>query len=378
MARQISIKVAALGLGLGGANFAQAIKAKFGGTIGFVNLSQQDLDTANIENKEDAILLKGINAAGVEGSGAGKDRTEGGRYFGSNVDRIGQLAYKISADAEILFVCASTSGGTGSGLIPRTLAYLSTDEYLQPFVESGKKPPIVFAVALTPDFDEGVKSLTNTLDCLNEFRQMSAGDKKIGRFLIITNEFGKNESTTAAKYTRINEGAIAYLARYFEQFGSSREGVLDRADRFATLRTPGIHSFFSFDRNGRHETPFIQPEGARVMAAAAEIPEGELLESHIERWGLAIDDAIKGFFSPDESKMGSIVHLAGFNNWGKLTERFKNQLDLKKSRAADTQSTNKTQGIGLRDIAAQKEFVKKEYTAGTIGSIDDIDALFKD
>lgn len=365
-------KVASIGFGLGGSNFAQTIKNRLGGGIGFVNLSKQDLSTAVIENKEDALLLD------TNGSGAGKNRAEGGRHFNTKVDDISKLIYNVCdrENADILFVCASTSGGTGSGLIPRVLAYLFTKEFEEHFTSKNKVPPVVFAVALTPDFSEGIKSLTNTIDCLDDFRRVV--DKyKAGRFLLVTNEFGRNEKTTIEKYSRINEGSVGLIARYLEQYGSSREGNLDRADRLTCLRTPGIHALFSFGENGRHESPFIQPEGARVMQVGAEIPEGQNIGSLLDRWGLIVDDDIKGHFSV-EDKLSPIVHLAGFNNWNKLAERFKSQLELRKSRAEETQETNNTQGIGLSDVKKQRKFVTSEYSAGVIASVDDISDLFAD
>lgn len=368
MAEKIAVKVSSLGLGLGGSNFAQAIKARLGGKIGYINLSKQDLATANIENRDDALLLN------PEGIGAGKDRTEGGKYFGRTIDQISDLATRIADDSEVLFVSASTSGGTGSGLIPRVLAYFFTKEFEDRFTSRGKKPPIVFAVALTPDFDEGIKSMTNTLDCLEDFKLL-VEKKQTGRFILVTNEFGRNEPTNIAKYTRINEGAVGIIARYLESYGSSREGNLDRSDRFNCLRTPGIHSFFSFDEKGRHESPFIQPEGARVMQVGSEIPEGQSIKTYFERWGLLVDDVINGYFSA-EDRLPPIVHLAGFNNWNKLCERFKNQLELKKVRAAETQETNNTQGIGLQGVKLQKEFVAKEYNTSAIADVNEIADIF--
>jgi len=366
----IDFKCGFIGIGLGGSNIAQSLHAKLGGEIGFINLSKQDLSTVTGNYPKENVLLLDSN-----GYGAGKNRAEGAKYFNRSIDAIKDLGVRIASNAELLFVCASTSGGTGSGLIPRVTAYFYTEEFNDAINANRKTPIIVFTIAATPDFDEGVKSMINTLDCLEDFSLM-VEKKKIGRFLLINNDYGRNEKTQAEKYARINEGVANILTRYLKMCGHSKEGVLDKADRIASLSVPGIHSFFYFDDSkGKHESPFIQPEGARVLQVATEIPEGTTFAQYIDRFGLVVDDMIQGFYSKEENLI-PIVHLAGFNNWGKLTERFRNQLELKKARSNETAEVNLTQGSGLNDIKEQKKFIESEYSVNKISDINDIVDIF--
>lgn len=365
MSKVEQVKVATIGIGLGGANIAQAFTAKLGGTIGLINSSDQDMSTAGVREANNQCLIQ-VNG---RTSGVGRDRALSGKAFGIYASKIAAfiVAKCLEAEAEIVFVCASSGGGTGSGLIPYIMSLVFTTDFEARF--EGKKLPIFFAVVATPDTNEGVKSQQNTVELLRNFNTMIT-EKKIGRFLLISNQFGVHVKQDGAKYARINEFSVGLVARYLLNYGSSRQGCLDRADRFVGLDIPGIHAFFTFGDNGNHDSPFILPEGAHVTSALSEVPEQFIVSEALNRWGLNVGESFKGYYSAQD-EMSPIVHLAGFQNFSKLSERFANQVQLSLARATEAKSVNESQGVGLNAISEVRSSLAKEYKAGTI-SMDDI------
>jgi cell division GTPase FtsZ len=361
MAELKNVKVGAVGIGLGGSNLATAINAKLGGNLGLINLSAQDLK-ADIVSTADKHTLLGSG----KHHGAGKDRDVAKALFGAYMEDIKDRLVTTAQDTDILFVCFSGSGGTGSGLGPAALAISNFQEFKDAF--TGKKAPIVFALVECPDFREGIRSLLNTIGCLSDLKKFHSET----RVMLINNDVSKAEEPST-QYSEINEAVVGSIARYLEGFGSSRSGCLDLADRFTGMNMAGIHSFFSFEGSGKIQTPFILPEGARVQGVFAEIPEGTVgnLNTLIARNGIESDDRKAGYFTADD-KLSPIVHLAGFVNYDKLTERFRNQYSLLKARATETQEVNLSTGLGLKDLKGEKEWAKNEYSTKTIGSADDI------
>ncbi len=366
MVKTIPIKVSAIGLGLGGSNIAEALASRLKGNAFHINISEQDLATSSTPELENRLHL----GNGTE-YGAGRDRKVSKALFDGNPDDIRDFVYDHSRDREIVFICAAAGGGTGSGLIAKTIAMVFTEYFLDRF-KGNTKIPMFFAVIATPDTNEGLKAHINTIDLLKELKKLA--EHGIGRFILVSNQYAVNEKDSREKFSRINERTTGLIARYLEQYGTSKAGCLDRADRFAGLDVPGIHSFMTFDAERKVESPFILPEGAHIKSVLAELPEGFHLADELDRWGLNVGDKSEGFFIADD-QLTPIVHLAGFQNFNKLTERFAHQVELIQNRASETKTLNITQGTGFDRLGEHKAVLKDEYKPKVAKSMNQISDL---
>lgn len=365
------MNVATLGIGQGGSSLADALATAFKSNArGVLNLSAGDLKTsANV--KDDFRLLLGNGKV----DGAGKDREFSKQYFMDYESDISSLIWKIinsQDNIDILFICFSTSGGTGSGLGPAITAYVNS----QKFASQGKKRPIVFGVAACADTHEGLKNQQNTIEALREVSKLS--ENKLARFILVNNDIEGNTTDAQKKYAAINDKVASYIYRYFEGINTSRLGNLDKQDRLVALALPGVHSFCEFNPENPTEisSAFILPEGARVRGIYGEILEGTSasIDSITSQLGIQADDRTVGFYEPTVTSF-PILHFAGFSNLKKVTERYQNVISQIQARSTQAEKNDKTSGAGFNRIDANKDWMAESYQTKSAGGAEDIMAL---
>jgi hypothetical protein len=365
------MKISAIGIGQGGTNLADAIATKFGSqALGAINLSDNDLKTMKNISKDNQLHL---GNGGVDG--AGKQRNFSKQFFFDQQEEIRNLALKIIPGSDVVFVCFSTAGGTGSGLGPAISAYLNSSE----FERSGVKSPIVFGIAACADSNEGIKSQQNTIEALGEISNLS--ERKLARFMLVNNDVEGTVKEIEKKYAAINDKVASYLFRYFTGYNQSRLGCLDHQDRVVGLSLPGVHSFCEFNAENFEDiySPFILPEGARVLGLFAEVIEGSApaVESIKTRLGIQVDDSTIGFFEP-KTPTFSVIHLAGFSNLRKVTERYQNIISQIQSKSIQADNNDRTNGQGFSRVGANKSWIQDQSTVKKSDGVHDIWAAIGD
>jgi len=366
--------IGVIGVGLGGSNLALEIAKQFNTNpekIVLINLSSQDLTSV-----AQPIPMQNLCHLGkIKGQdGAGKNRDEGYNYVLENNDQLIEYAVKV-ADSEIIFVCYSLSGGTGSGIGPSLTALISSSTEFKRRLDQNKKPPIVIGIGICPDSTEGLKSMMNTVEALDE-------NSNLGKYFLVDNNFAK-DNDIKVKYTKINKSVASSLYRYLTQYGISQYGCLDKADRMSGLNIGGLHSFVILDSKSdgtvsKIETPFIHPSGARVKMCLSELNEViyQNYKSYINSLGLDIGDQITGFFE-NTNEVNSIIHIAGFSNISKISEIYRNRLQYLKERAKLSSEEDRV-GAGLKNIEEDSMWVKEHYNVDTSKSALDILRLGKE
>ena len=365
------MNVSLVGIGQGGTSLADAIATRFKAkAFGAINLSQKDLNVAN--NVADNLRL---NLGNGLHDGAGKDRAFSKQCFMDYKDDITKLLNDVLSveKSDVLFICFSTSGGTGSGLGPAITAYASSSA----FTVQGKKNPLVFGIAACADSHEGIRNQQNTIGALLEISKLS--DAQLARFLLVNNDIEGTVEDVLKKYTSINGRVADSVYRYFNEFHTSRLGNLDQQDRLNVLKLPGVHSFATFNpADGVTDSPFILPEGARVRGVAGEIPEGSanIIDTIVTSLGIQSDDRTIGFYESTE-KAYPIVHFGGFSNLKKVTERYQNTVSQIQARSTQADKNDKTIGAGFTRVTENNSWMEDQYATKKAGSAEDIFSLLQ-
>lgn len=151
------LKIGFLAIGEGGSNIVEYAAEKGFSTIA-INSAKIDLDKLKIIPEDCKIHLDGWE-------GAGRNRETGKQAVLAHTKSIFKKVSEKFKDFDMVFVVASTAGGTGSGGLPVTIEILTELEI-----------PIG-AVTILPDKNESPKAHMNALECfsdLSQFEQLNS------------------------------------------------------------------------------------------------------------------------------------------------------------------------------------------------------------
>jgi hypothetical protein len=389
------IKPLAIGIGQGGGNIAKAINSAFKNenkTI-LINTSSADIMGAINPDIDQKRIIKLGDHNVIEGTG--KDRKYAMDMLPPLVDiittGISNLLIADDIAYNVLFVCFSTAGGTGSGMGPKITALLNSAMFskaLEP--KYGTIAPIVFGIAATPSLtlDEGTISLENTLECLDDMNKIISRD--YGRYIIIDNgsfvektsvdnNKAGNSKSRVNQLKFINESAAGLLLRYFNDYNFSRISTVDKNDRLRSLQIMGLHSFnYVIQKENSFETlnTFFIPDGERVRRITYEVREDmeESILNYFRIHGILSDDFIHGFFEENDKNNDkkSIISYHGFKNISKIAEKFANKLQQIKELAMKTEQSSQSTSHGLNDLEKEKLYRSEEYGKKQADSYQDI------
>lgn len=367
--------VGLVGVGQGGSSIAQTVAKGLGipyTNVVAINLSDADLRAAALIPESNRILLD------KNRFGAGKNRDLSKSYVLEKKDFLLEKLGEIFKDKSINLILSfySLDGGTGSGIGPYLTALLESDMF-EKF-----NGCLTFGLPLLPDQNAGKVGLENAIKALKEISNLSKS--KAGRFILVDNNTSSEIKDDAARWRDINNNVCKMLKRYLFTSYTSTSSNLDFEDRYVALRVPGCHSFCTFNPNEAYPTPdspFVLPEGARVDRMASEIPEGgsELRGKLASVIGCTIDEPnMVGYYEPDEVGAIPIVHLAGFSNLAKVTERYQGWFSEIKQRAEAAAKVDASKGAGFSSIDENDKWLESQNETRTGMSAEDLFNLLGD
>lgn len=209
-----------VGLGAAGGNVVdEAAKNEFPAIA--INFSQRDLDS--LEYVKERLCLVGSE-------GVGKNREKAIELMEKNWESaLAFVKENFSTPAiEVIVVTFSTSGGSGSGIAPLLLEIMMNEMDDKTFI----------AAPILPDLSEAVG---NQINCIKTSEELSRLDLCV---LPIDNEQTKKNHPSYGKnqlYQATNQGFIYSLMNLLEfTERQSKNGVLDRKDLLAILKTKGV------------------------------------------------------------------------------------------------------------------------------------------
>lgn len=195
-----------LGLGQFGLNVTRKFEEENFPCV-VANSSVEDLATRNAKNK-----LHFRN-----GKGCHKDRRKSKALLKENLELlIDEVRSKMPA-ITTLFICASSAGGTGSGMLAAVAKILSKQLGIN-----------ICLVTVLPDRSENFQSYANTVELFQEIEKLD-----IGAVFILDNSKNKDK-------LKINEIFFTHLNALLANENGGDYGCLDRSEIDNLLSTPGM------------------------------------------------------------------------------------------------------------------------------------------
>ena len=196
-----------IGIGQAGGNICYEFE-KLDYSVLMVNTSLEDLNS--LKNAKHKHHIK-------NGMGSGRDRVYSKQLFSEDIQNIALSIDNMVNDKSIIFVCASSSGGTGAGIMPNMIK-LIIDLY---------PDKLVIGVTVLPDERiESVMACNNCYDTLQELTTI----ENMGALFVLDNKKNKNKFS-------INADFAAIIDKLLTLDSFSKSGNLDEAELLTLLST---------------------------------------------------------------------------------------------------------------------------------------------
>lgn len=178
------------------------------------NTAQSDLDSLDIPDEYKYHILNGY--------GSSKDRKKAKQLLAENdCENFDLLINEIKErfiECKVIFLIASSGGGSGSGMLPATA---------QRLIDETDK--IICIVTCIPDENASLKEFMN---CYEFFQEIESIENR-GALFVIDNNKNRNKFT-------LNEQFACYLDAFLNSETNSTLGVVDRAEIENVLSQKGM------------------------------------------------------------------------------------------------------------------------------------------
>lgn len=209
-----------IGVGAAGGNIADEAITKGIPSI-VINYSQKDVDS--LEHVEERLVLVGSE-------GVGKNRNTAINLMKNNWEMATEFVktHMSTPSIEVILVCFSTAGGSGSGISPILLEILQQEIPDKTFV----------ACPILPDKSEVIINQINCLETLDELSKLDLCVLPLDneKIKLLYGNVPKNKIYNLINKEFIN--LLVNLTSYTDK--SSKNGVLDRKDLLQIFNTKGI------------------------------------------------------------------------------------------------------------------------------------------
>lgn len=234
-----NLKCGVIGIGNGGTSVARKIQ-ELGLPALYLNTSLKDLGI--LKDNEPVFLVEDSSA---KGRGAGRNRSIAKEIWKSwNQDTFfkNEHTKDLMQRNDIIFIAASTAGGTGSGLLPTVafqLAKMYTDK-------------VIILITVLPSDTESVQCQLNSLECLDEINRINqmyidgSGDVC---FPYMAYDLSKIDATGAAAYEIVAQGAKDAVSVIQGRLClQTDKDQIDERDMLTLVSTPGLLTVVSGSR----------------------------------------------------------------------------------------------------------------------------------
>tara|TARA_Y100000114_G_scaffold157208_1_gene188012 strand:+ start:113 stop:1129 length:1017 start_codon:yes stop_codon:yes gene_type:complete len=212
-----SLNISVVGLGQGGGRIAKSFYDS--GSMGlFINTAKVDLDSLVVDESDKLVI--------GDGGGAGKDMNKSRKDFESSVEEISERLRPL-LDADKVFVCASSGGGTGGGIcvdVINLLHELNVDGSC-----------IIGCLMTLPSLSElhSTKVGDNARECLGLLCDM-VDDGLLRPLIVVDNDAAKNRANIKSLRT-VHDDVNSYIFECLNRFNVRAEqqtplACIDRND----------------------------------------------------------------------------------------------------------------------------------------------------
>lgn len=213
MEKNIKERYGFVGVGSMGGNLATSFHGK-GYQIMVANTAQADLDSLSLPDDCKYHILNGY--------GSSKDRKKAKQLLAQNdCENFNLLINEIKErfrDCKVIFLIASSGGGSGSGMLPAIAQRLLNET-----------EKTICVITCTPDDNASLKEFMN---CYEFFQELESIEDR-GSVFVIDNNKNRNKLT-------LNEQFSCYLDAFLNAETNSTQGVVDRAEIESVLSQKGM------------------------------------------------------------------------------------------------------------------------------------------
>lgn len=213
MTKQINERYGFIGIGNMGGNAAKCFHMKVYPILA-ANSAQSDLDSLDVPDEYKYHIINGY--------GSSKDRKKAKQLLANNdCENFDLLVNEIKerfAGCKVIFLVASSGGGSGSGMLPAIAHRL--------IQETDK---IISIITCIPDDNASIKEYMN---CYEFFQEIESIEGRASIF-VIDNSKNRNKFT-------LNEQFACYLDAFLHAETTSAQGVVDRAEIESVLSQKGM------------------------------------------------------------------------------------------------------------------------------------------
>lgn len=218
---ETALKIGVVGIGNAGSQVAAAAAAE-GHQVYIMNTSVRDLD--------DRVVASNVKSYQIgDGRGSGKNRENAVALLKMNgkqgiVDIFENPHFKATvADVDVVIVCFSTGGGTGSGIGP----------YLAEIIKKAYPNTLVIPYGILPKLSESIIAQSNTIACVDDMAKMNTS------YMLADLEFYSDMPMEKA-YAAIGKHVANTISTIRGDFlGISRDGMADERDMMTVISEPG-------------------------------------------------------------------------------------------------------------------------------------------
>ena len=214
-------------IGVGNAGSQVAVQAmKFGFPVIVINSSDKDLGKNVITNKIPALIIGGRR-------GAGRNRDTAKQFLKDDLQKIFSTEGFIHTvqESDVIFVVASTAGGTGSGCAP-----LLVNRLQKMFPQK-----IIIFYGILPKNSEAPQAQFNTLECLKEV----TNKKSPMTYMLADLSAYENDAAEVAYEKICNYIANTMCVLRGDTTHESPYGMIDENDLVTIIGEPGYMAVYT-------------------------------------------------------------------------------------------------------------------------------------
>lgn len=278
-----------IGIGNAGSQVtAAAIREGFDGFL--INSSEKDLNDSIVDSNIPAFIIGNHRGAGRDRSTAKEFLKDDLRNLFSNGDFITRIEH-----SDIIFVVASTAGGTGSGCAPLLVNRI---QRMYP-----NKTVIFYGIM--PKYSESPQAQMNTLECLKEVT-----NTKFPMTYMLADLHAYENETSDVAYKKIIEYIVDTLnvlsGKYMKE---SPYGMIDENDLLTIINETGYMAVYHI----RNMTQTDIEDKSTQSLLIREISRGSAVhiqgDKHVMKMGIIIDTPSR---AEDPSKNSNFEELENY------------------------------------------------------------------
>lgn len=233
---KVALKVGAICIGNGGGQSGVALY-KEGVDVILLNTSSRDLSSEVVPDGVNSYIIQDTNDTG---RGAGRNREIAKKLFEDFMQSEKLLTSEhfesFVREKDVIFVIASSAGGTGSGIAP-TLSYLINERYPN---------KVIIIIGILPRLSESINSQQNSIQFFKEIEEMGEVGVKFPYALFDLEKYADLDIEEA--YSKVAKDVVSMVKVIRGDYSMlTKYGMVDERNMLTMISCPGLMTVFAVD-----------------------------------------------------------------------------------------------------------------------------------